>query len=63
MEDFIGMVLGQAIFLLYPAWRIYERVGLNPKMSLTVIIPHVGFIICGLFLLRGKWQIQPKGGK
>jgi len=62
MENLIVTFFAQAIFFLYPAWQIYKRAGLNPMISLTVLIPNLGVLICALILVFSKWQVQPKGG-
>lgn len=49
------------VFLLYPAWRIYGKAGLNPAISLTVLIPLVGILVAALILAFSKWQFEPTG--
>lgn len=61
MENIIVMFIAQAIFLLYPSWRIYSRAGINSSLSLTVLIPYFGIIICALILVFSKWDIRQKG--
>lgn len=61
MEDMIIQSLAQAILLLFPAWRIYKKAGLNPATSLTVLIPWLGFFICALILATTKWKTSYVG--
>lgn len=62
MEDLLIAFLVQAIFFQYPAWRIYKRAGINPMLSITILIPNLGIIISTLILLFSKWQVQRVGG-
>ena len=62
MEAFLIAIFWQAVLLLYPAWRIYRKVGLNPTISLTVLIPYLGFFICALILHYSEWQVKSAGG-
>lgn len=59
MEAIFTSVLFFAAFLLLPFWKIYSRAGLNPYLSLTVLIPFFGFIIAGLILAVSDWEIKP----
>ncbi|EMR13917.1 hypothetical protein MPL1_02628 [Methylophaga lonarensis MPL] len=61
MEDLIIQIVLQGLLLQYPAWRIYKRAGLNPTLSLTVLIPGVGMLIAGLILAVSKWQVSLGG--
>lgn len=63
MEDIIIAIIIQAIVFLYPVWRIYQRAGINPGLSLTVIIPKLGLIVCALILVFSKWHVKQQGGK
>lgn len=65
MGTLILQLLILAILLLYPAWRIYQRAGLNPLLSLTILIPYIGLLVCGIILAVNDWQITPglKGKK
>jgi hypothetical protein len=61
MEELMIQIIAIAIFLLFPVWRIYGKAGLNPAMSLTVLIPWIGILVCGLILVFSKWQAQAAG--
>lgn len=51
-------VLINAALLLYPTWRIFERVGLSPAASFLVLIPSgLGIVICSLTLIFSKWRL------
>lgn len=65
MEELIIQVIVTAIMFLYPVWRIFKRAGLNPAISLTVLIPYIGILLSGIILVVSKWQfdVVTKGGK
>ena len=65
MEELIIQVIVMAILLLYPVWRIFKRAGLNPAISLTVLLPYTGILLSGIILAVSKWQfdVVTKGGK
>jgi len=65
MEEYAIEVIVSAILLLYPVWRIFKRAGLNPALSLTVLIPVVGMLVSGLILALSTWKLstRPEGGK
>ncbi len=41
MEEIVVNALIQALFFLLPAWRIYKKAGLQPTLSLTVVIQNL----------------------
>ena len=55
MNEIVIQIIAQAILLLYPAWRIYEKAAI----SLTVLILGFGIFICALILVFTKWQVTP----
>ena len=57
MEEFIYQAIGVAIFLLFPSWKIFQRAGLNPTLSLCLFIPVLGVLITGIVLSASKWQL------
>jgi len=59
MEELIIQVIMMAILLLFPVWRIFKRAGLDPSLSLTILIPYVGFLVSGLILGISKWKLRP----
>lgn len=65
MEAYIIEIIVYAILLFYPAWRIFKRAGLNPALSLTVLIPAVGMFVGGLILALSTWKLnaRPEGDK
>ena len=58
MEELIIQAIAMAILFLFPIWRIFKRAGLNPALSLTVLIPYVGFPLSGIILAVLKWQLN-----
>lgn len=52
----IGVAL-QGVFLLIPSWKIYKRAGLNPWLSLTILIPILGFFIAAAILAYSNWNV------
>jgi len=59
METIFTDTLIAAVLLLFPLWRIYTRAGLNPYLSLTLLIPVFGFIIACIILAVSKWELNP----
>jgi hypothetical protein len=62
VEELIIQIIVSAVLLLYPTWRIFGKAGLSPALSLIVLIPGLGVLICALILALTKWQVQPTGG-
>jgi hypothetical protein len=62
METLLILTILQIIFFLFPMWRIYTKAGLNPTISLTVLIPFFGLIISALILSLLQWNVRPRGG-
>jgi hypothetical protein len=61
MEEIIIQIGLQAVFLLYPSWRIFGRAGLMQPLSFTVLIPWIGILVAALILVFSKWNIQAVG--
>jgi len=59
MEEYIYEMIGMAILILFPVWRIFKRAGLNPLFSLSMFIPFAGILAIGLILSLSKWGIEP----
>ena len=59
MEDYIYEMVGIAILILFPVWRIFKRAGLNPLLSLSMFIPFVGILASGLILSFSRWSVEP----
>lgn len=57
MKDLIYYFIGTAV-VLYPAWRIFQRAGLNPALSLLLFIPSLGYIVAVCVLGFSKWPNQ-----
>ena len=58
MEFSTGMgIFLVSIFCLFPFWRIYQRAGLNPYLTLLLFLPF-GFLITGIILAASKWKIS-----
>jgi hypothetical protein len=51
----IAVTLAFSLLLLYPFWRIYRRVGLNPWYSLLVFLPYVGLPAAAAILAFQRW--------
>lgn len=51
-------LLGYFIFSLvfvYPAWRIFDKAGLNPALSLFIFIPGIGVFVSVCILAFSVW--------
>jgi uncharacterized membrane protein len=58
MDGFLIEVLGQlliAMITIVPLWKIFDKAGKNPAVSLFVFIPYLGLIIVGLVLAFSRW--------
>jgi hypothetical protein len=40
---------------IYPCWKIFQRVGLNPALSLFIFVPGLGWWIAGAILAFSRW--------
>lgn len=57
MENIFIETLVIAALLLLPLWKVFTRSGLNPYLSLTVLIPGLGFFIACIILAVSKWNL------
>jgi hypothetical protein len=58
MEVLISQILSQIIFailVVFPLWKIHEKAGKNPALSLFVFIPYLGLFIVALILAFSNW--------
>jgi hypothetical protein len=44
-----------ALVIIYPCWKIFQRVGLSPALSLLIFIPALGWWIVGAVLAFSRW--------
>lgn len=51
-----------AALLLFPAWRIFKRAGLDPWISLVVLIPGIGVTIALAVLAFVDWPPVAEDG-
>lgn len=51
----LGYHLVAALIAIYPSWKIFQRAGLNPALSLLIFLPLVGLWIAGAILAFSKW--------
>jgi len=54
-----------ALLAIVPCWRVFQRVGLNPALSLFIFVPGLGWWIAGAILAFSKWPMEaasPSGG-
>lgn len=57
--QYAGMLLYQ-VLIAWPMWRIYQRAGFNPKLSLLVLVPFLGSFLVLLPLGILKWPNVPR---
>jgi hypothetical protein len=52
-----GIIAGliAAALVIVPLWRICERAGFSPALSLLVVIPWLGFLIIAAVLGFAEW--------
>jgi hypothetical protein len=53
--EIIGWVVVVAALLLLPVWRIHKRAGLSPALSLLILVPVAGVLVCSLILAFSRW--------
>ncbi len=41
--------------IIFPAWKIFKRAGMNPALSLLILIPGVGYFIAVGILAFSPW--------
>ena len=44
-----------AVLVIFPCWKIFQRAGLNPALSLFIFVPGLGWWIAGAILAFSKW--------
>ena len=44
-----------ALLVIVPCWKIFQRAGLNPALSLFIFVPVLGWWIAGAILAYSKW--------
>jgi hypothetical protein len=54
VADF-AIYIAITILWIFPTWIIFIRVGLNPAISLSLIIPMLGDLIVMGWLVRARW--------
>ncbi len=47
------------LLLIWPMWRLYQRVGLNPVWALPVVIPVLGLALALAPLALQRWPHRP----
>jgi amino acid permease len=50
-----------ALVLIVPMWRIFDRAGLNPYLSLILFVPFFGLVIVLLMLAFTRWPNTEAG--
>jgi hypothetical protein len=63
MEDIIIETIVLAVLLIFPFWKVYSRAGLNPYLSLTLLIPGFGLLIVSIILAVSKWEVNTERAK
>jgi len=54
-----------AVLVIFPCWKIFQRVGLNHALSLFIFITGIGWWIAGAILAFSRWPnavVAPSGG-
>ena len=54
-KDMLMCALGFALIFVYPASRIFRRIGRSPKWSLLFFVPFAGPIAALLMISFGRW--------
>ncbi|KPF69043.1 hypothetical protein IP84_07660 [beta proteobacterium AAP99] len=48
-----------ALLLVIPLWRICQRAGLSPYLSLVAAVPFIGLLIVAAVLAFAPWPARP----
>jgi len=60
MDNFWGSIT-VSLLVVYPIWRVFARVGVNPALSLFVFIPFIGPIVAAYIVALSAWpKIESK---
>ena len=49
------------ILIVFPLWKICNRAGLNPALSLIAIFPFFGLVIVAAILAYTTWPTASEG--
>ena len=49
-----------ATILIFPLWKIYDKAGFHPALSLIIFIPWYGLLVSSLVLAFISWPILKK---
>ncbi|MDB5692899.1 MAG: hypothetical protein JWO81_1962 [Alphaproteobacteria bacterium] len=60
MEALLGMAV-LAVILVVPLYRIMQKAGLNPLLSLIIIVPGLGYLVAIGILAFAEWPNEPAG--
>jgi hypothetical protein len=62
----VGFIVGFVVFVvvaLIPLWKIFGKTGMSPWLSLLVLIPGLGGLICVLILAFARWPALGGAGR
>jgi hypothetical protein len=62
----VGFIVGFIVFVviaLIPLWKIFGKTGMSPWLSLFVLIPGLGGLICVLILAFARWPVLNGAGR
>ena len=63
--DFVGsFIVGFIVFVavaLFPLWKVFAKTGMSPWLSLLVLIPGLGGMICVIILAFARWPALDGG--
>jgi ABC-type glycerol-3-phosphate transport system permease component len=60
MDVILGMIVLAAVTVV-PLYRIMAKAGLNPILSLIIVIPGLGYLIVIGILAFATWPNEPEG--
>lgn len=57
----VAMVIGLAVtaFLIWLFWRVFTKAGMSGALSLLLLFPGIGWLICLCILAFGTWKVVP----
>ena len=58
MDDLLIDLIVTAVIFLFPLWKIHQKAGQSPALSLLVLVPFIGPLISILILAFVPWDSQ-----
>lgn len=60
LSDIVPFIIG-ILLTVIPTWRIVQRTGYPPALSLLVVVPLIGPLVVLIVLAYGDWPLKKTG--